>query len=321
MDTYCDGLCASIAAIILLSGKKVYMNDFAKIMVHKAYVPGMNDTNLTEKQKQALAEINDTTTQIINKRTGLSAEEVTTILEKDTYFNAQDAKAKGFVDEIIATPQKNKVVEASQNLNIYDPEFLYALYQSVLPLPEKKTPTPPKKQPTQNMEQKKEENALIAMLMESLEVAEEKDILQKINLLKASKMKADLLENELLTIKEQNQKMANQIAEQANQQAEILVEDAVKAGKIRPMQKESFIKMAKHDYQMAKETIDSMNGHPNLAQKVKQEDERANWSLKDWAKKDSEGLKYIRENNWEQYSELYKKEYGDNPVQISSNIK
>jgi ATP-dependent protease ClpP protease subunit len=330
VDTYCDGICASIAAIIMLSGKKVYMNDYAKVMIHEAYYAGASEDMLTENQKKLLAEINESTLQILTKRTGQTAEVLLDMLKKETYFNAQKAKEMGFVDEVIVTPAKNPILQASQNAEIKDLKLLMAIYQDVCKVPQMQeipiveVPTKVTDQATQNtdtanthtktptkknMSANTENSDFVAEIMQLLEVTEKSEIKPKIGQLKASLIKNELFENEVLTLREQRDTYKEMLDKQSVQLATTLIEENVKIGKIRPYQKDKLFEMAKNDYESAKKFIDEMNGHPNLSQKVKHEDNTSNWDFTQWMRQDYAGLMKMKEDNIIAYKTLYENHY------------
>jgi ATP-dependent protease ClpP protease subunit len=330
VDTYCDGICASIAAIILLAGKKVYMKDFAKVMIHKASV-NLPEDQMPEETKKMLAEINESTIQILTKRTNQTADDLLEMMKTDTYFNAQQAKEKGFVDEIIETPQRTPLLDASQKLENVEflqmffannfpipPNDVFPVQQVEIPIPANE-PQPVNKIPNNNPSNTSMANSENEKFVQSLKISiigdansSNENLLQEIKKLQALSYKATAYEEEMNTLKAENQKLKEDKELQAVQQAEALVDGAIKDKKIRPSQKLHFFNMAKMDYSLAKQVIDEMSGHPNLAQKIeKEEDLSLKWNFAEFSKNNPEALKTMKESNPERYNQLLDAYYKD----------
>ena len=100
VNIFIDGIAASIAGVIAMAGDKIYMNDFAKLMIHD---PLFSDKKtLSTKQKNALTNIKDSLVTILSRR-GKDRETVSDLMSAETWFSAQDAQKDGFIDEVIET--------------------------------------------------------------------------------------------------------------------------------------------------------------------------------------------------------------------------
>ena len=100
-----EGIAASMAAYIALACKQVKMNDYARIMLHAPYFLDSNGkkiTNLTADETAALESMKGICVDLLSRR-GKSKEEIATILEKDTWYTAEEAFREGFIDEKIDT--------------------------------------------------------------------------------------------------------------------------------------------------------------------------------------------------------------------------
>lgn len=94
-----DGLAASIASIIAMAGEKIVMSPGALMMVHKPSMGAWGDVNDLEKAKQVLQQIEDSLLPIYVSRTGLSLEEVTELVNAETWMSGERAVELGFADE------------------------------------------------------------------------------------------------------------------------------------------------------------------------------------------------------------------------------
>jgi ATP-dependent Clp protease protease subunit len=102
--TYCMGLAASGAAILLASGTpgKRYALPHAKVMIHQPWMGGMQGqaSDVEIEMKEILRE-KTRLNEILAKHTGKSIEAVETETERNRYFTASEAKEFGLVDDVL----------------------------------------------------------------------------------------------------------------------------------------------------------------------------------------------------------------------------
>jgi len=107
VDTIVVGVAASMAGIIALAGRKVFMNAHAQIMVHAPFIDDNREPDANEKA--AIISLRASLAAILVAKTNKTAKQVDKILEsgKDVWISSSDAKKQGFVDEII--PIENQI--------------------------------------------------------------------------------------------------------------------------------------------------------------------------------------------------------------------
>jgi ATP-dependent Clp protease protease subunit len=111
--TYCMGMAASGAAILLAAGAKGkrYALPHAKVMIHQPWSQGMfgQASDVEIEMKEILRE-KRRLNEILAKHTGQPLEGVEAETERNRYFTALEAKEFGLVDEVLAkmTPQEKK---------------------------------------------------------------------------------------------------------------------------------------------------------------------------------------------------------------------
>ena len=98
VDTYCGGMCLSIAAVIFEAGQKRYFADYGQLMFHDPY--GGNDD-------ESLTRVKDSITVMVSTMTGKTKEEVSSIMSRDTWISSDEVVSLGFADEVIIST-KNK---------------------------------------------------------------------------------------------------------------------------------------------------------------------------------------------------------------------
>lgn len=111
-----DGLAASIASIIAMAGDKIIMSPGSMMMVHKPWTFAVGDANELDKVKEVLDQIEKSMLPIYTARTGKSEEEISALLDAETWMTAEEAVEMGFADELIEAKEKVSYSDAIKNL-------------------------------------------------------------------------------------------------------------------------------------------------------------------------------------------------------------
>lgn len=98
--SHIDGLAASIASIIALAGDRVVMASNSLFMIHNPWGGVQGDANEMRKMADVLDKIRDTLAATYMERTGMEREAVLAAMDAETWYNASEAYAAGFVDEV-----------------------------------------------------------------------------------------------------------------------------------------------------------------------------------------------------------------------------
>src|SRR2546429_8010359 len=114
ISTYCMGLAASGAAIILAAGTKGkrYALPHSKIMVHQPWGQVGGQVSDIEIQANEILKDRERLNQILAKHTGQPIEKIQLETDRDRYFSAQEAKEFGLVDDVLLklAEEKKKTV-------------------------------------------------------------------------------------------------------------------------------------------------------------------------------------------------------------------
>jgi len=109
--TYCMGMAASGAAILLAAGTKGkrFALPHAKVMIHQPWSQGIGGqaSDVEIEMKEILKE-KRRLNEILARHTGRTFHEVETETERNRYFTATEAKEFGLVDDVLAkmAPEK-----------------------------------------------------------------------------------------------------------------------------------------------------------------------------------------------------------------------
>lgn len=294
VNTYIDGLAASTAGWIAVSGKKCYMMDYSTFMMHNP--SGGTDKKVTELVK-------DTIVTILSNRTNLGIEEVDKLMKKETWMNAKECLENGIVDEIVSSGKKIKIKNTE---SLFDMALIY-----------NKVITKPKMENIKN----------------TLKLGVEATEVEVVNSIEAIQNKVTELEvsNKELSDKvaefEAKENEAKE-AEKAAFVAEVteVVETAVKDSKIKEEEKEAVLANAltsKESFEFVKNMLSKISNvvvapvifdAKNVKNNLGVNENREGWDYIKWSKEDPNGLLKLQNEAPEIYKMLYKATYNVEPT-------
>lgn len=109
ISTYCMGIAASGAAVILAAGTrgKRYCLPNSKVMIHQPWGQVGGQVSDIEIQAHEIAKERHRLNEILAKATGQPLDRIEKETDRDRYFDAQEAKEFGLVDDVISkTPEE-----------------------------------------------------------------------------------------------------------------------------------------------------------------------------------------------------------------------
>ena len=112
------GFAGSAASYIMAAGDKVRIIPTGMVMIHNVSGSARGDYHAMDKESKVLRSFNKAISNAYRLKTGLSESELLNLMDKETWMPAQDAKDKGFVDEIIG--DENNILEASSPKGLYN---------------------------------------------------------------------------------------------------------------------------------------------------------------------------------------------------------
>jgi ATP-dependent protease ClpP protease subunit len=95
-----DGLCASAATSIAIACNEVEMAEGSLFMIHNASGMAYGDKTDLRKTADLLEKVESTIIDGYVKKTGMSAEDISKMMDAETWMTAAEALTNGFVDRI-----------------------------------------------------------------------------------------------------------------------------------------------------------------------------------------------------------------------------
>lgn len=96
-----DGLAASAASVIAMAGTRVLMSPVSEIMVHNPMTVAIGNAEEMSKAIDMLSEIKESIINAYELKTNLPRDEISKMMDSETWINARKAVELGFADEIM----------------------------------------------------------------------------------------------------------------------------------------------------------------------------------------------------------------------------
>lgn len=113
------GLCASAATIVAIACDEVRMDEGAFFMIHNAWAFVIGDKNDMMQESGVLDKIDQSLAKNYANRTGMEVAEVSSLMDAETWFLAEEALEKGFIDQVMeaddSEPENRYNVAAYEN--------------------------------------------------------------------------------------------------------------------------------------------------------------------------------------------------------------
>lgn len=280
-------LCASAATYIACKCDKVSSVRNISYMIHKPsiYVGG-NSTEL-ESTLKLLKNLEADYARTYSEKTGLSIKEIESLWVSDYWMNAEEAKSKGFIDEIdgeaIITAQDVEVVKMYKNApNI--------------------TASVTKHEP-QTINDKMKNLLITALAL--VATTTEAEVVAKVEELKAKASKADDLQAKLDTL----------LLASKTEKATAAYEKALAGKKVIASSKDFWVKQLMENYDEANATLEAMPAMIKLSEQTSgaitgSSIDRSSWTYADYQEKDATALAELATNDEAKFKELAKAHYG-----------
>jgi ATP-dependent Clp protease protease subunit len=111
--TYCIGMAASGAAVLLAGGTKGrrYSLPHSKVMIHQPYGQVGGQISDIEIQAEEIVKSRQVINEILARHTGQPVERIAKDTERDRYLTAIQAKEYGLVDEVVGHIPSTEVIK------------------------------------------------------------------------------------------------------------------------------------------------------------------------------------------------------------------
>lgn len=96
-----DGLAASAASVIAMSGEEILVSPVSQIMIHNPMTIAVGDSEEMSKAIEMLSEIKESIINAYELKTNLPRSKISKMMDSETWMNANKAVELGFADGIL----------------------------------------------------------------------------------------------------------------------------------------------------------------------------------------------------------------------------
>ena len=283
---YIDGVAASIAAIIALCGKPLYMSPYAKLMLHNISGGTYGNSEDLRQVAQQMDALQTDLANMIAGRCGMTAAAVAARYfdGQDHWIDAGEAVSMKLADGIYDLPSTEEVPKTEEEIYNYFNNRLV------------------------NWPEKQEDMALIddiKAIPSFKDAADGSAVVARIKVLENTAVKADALQ-------QANDGYKNQIAELQKKEVEDFLNKAVDDGKITKEQIPTMTALMASDRQNTEILINSMKAKSEpRASAVFSAEDKAGIEKKTWDELDKEGrLAELKDKDITMFKAKFKEYYG-----------
>lgn len=112
--TICDGFACSAASVVFMAGDDRVMNDTSLLMVHNAWTSVSGNAKELRKEANDLELISNTAARAYQTRVSISEEQLSELLENETWITPANALAWGFATEILEQEAAEAVSQSAR---------------------------------------------------------------------------------------------------------------------------------------------------------------------------------------------------------------
>ncbi len=137
-----------MASAIAMAGDHVRIAQNGMVMIHNPWNVAVGDAEDLRKAAEVLDKFGTSLVGIYAQKTGLDEAEIRSMMDEETWLNADEALARGFVDEIIAPVEASAFAELDISELGSAPEQLVALIREGRQVAKTKSTPAPAAAPT-----------------------------------------------------------------------------------------------------------------------------------------------------------------------------
>lgn len=109
-----DGICASAASIVAMSGKTITMKQGSMMMIHNPLTIAVGESEDLRAQADILDKITESIVSIYQSRTNMEHDDLVSLMASESWMNEHEALANGFADEVETAPELPAADSAEQ---------------------------------------------------------------------------------------------------------------------------------------------------------------------------------------------------------------
>jgi ATP-dependent Clp endopeptidase proteolytic subunit ClpP len=125
IETHIDGLCASMATVIAMAGDEISMAENALFMIHNPWGGTFGEAEEMRKMADLLDTMKSQILSAYEAKTGKSREELSAMMDEETWLTANEAAEHGFIDTITEKLKAAANVRGDFSLNRFKKDLTF----------------------------------------------------------------------------------------------------------------------------------------------------------------------------------------------------
>lgn len=117
VTTKVDGKAVSAGSVIAMAGDEVMMSPVSIMMIHNPWSMAVGESKDMRKRADVLDEVKETIMNAYESKSGMSREEISDLMDKESWMSAKVAVEQGFADGVLYTEKETEDVQNSYMLS------------------------------------------------------------------------------------------------------------------------------------------------------------------------------------------------------------
>lgn len=113
VNVYIDGIAASIASVIAMSGDKVVMTEASMMMIHNCYTYTCGNARELRKTADDMEKVMEACKAAYKGKIKITDEELDKLLDEETFLTAHECLEKGFITDLIRITEEKETLYAN----------------------------------------------------------------------------------------------------------------------------------------------------------------------------------------------------------------
>lgn len=111
------GMAASAASVVAMAGTTIKIAEAGYFMIHNSWTCVCGNKNDMRSMADVLSQFDETMAGVYSRKTGIDAEEISSMMDKDTWINGADAVDQGFATQLLDSDELDKPGDVGAKYN------------------------------------------------------------------------------------------------------------------------------------------------------------------------------------------------------------
>lgn len=124
------GMAASAASVVAMAASTIKIAEAGYFMIHNSWTCLCGNKNEMRERADVLSQFDETMAGIYSKKTGISKDEISIMMDKDTWIDGSDAVDQGFATQLLDSDEMDEQKDVGSKYNSSLKEVDMALHKA-----------------------------------------------------------------------------------------------------------------------------------------------------------------------------------------------